>query len=261
MIRAFAAVALFLMYAAPCSAGLSPNQLKAVVLAPLPGATLPVGEEFISSAGRERVTLEEAIGGKPTALVLADYRCRFTCGTALAITAAGLSQTGLVAGRDYNFLVIGINPKESPADAEAMKAAYLEPYPAIRSAAKFLLGSDASTARVTQALNYQPAYDAERDEFAHPLGVVILTGAGRVSRVIGGLSLDAAALKAALADAGQSKLSALIEGIRLLCYGHSPLQGAYASTIQTAIEASGVLTLLGIGGAFAFLALRKRSQS
>lgn len=254
------AFALFLVCVAPCGAELSPNQLKEIALNPSPGAAVPAAAEFITS-GNERLSLGQALGGKPSVLILADFKCRFTCGTALAIAAAGLSGTGLEAGRDYNLLVIGIDPKDSPADAGAMKAKYLEPFPALLASAKFLNGSAASIASVTDALGYKPVYDSQRGEYAHPLGAVILTGAGRVSHVFGGLGFDAAPLKAALLDARESRLSALVEGIRLLCYGYSPLQGAYTFTVQAVLKGGALLTLFGIGGAVVFFAKRKGTQS
>ncbi|MFY9640280.1 MAG: SCO family protein [Rhodomicrobium sp.] len=260
MIRAFALLGFMFAFCAPCGAELSPNQLKEVALNPSPGAAVPLDAEFKSSPG-EQLSLGDALGGKPAVLILVDFKCRFTCGTALAVAAAGLSGTGLEAGRDYNFLVMGIDPKDSLADAGAMKANYLAPFPALLAQAKFLNGSAGSIAAVTSALGYTPVYDPERGEFAHPLGVVILTGAGRVSRVIGGLGLDAALLRTAVLDARESRLSALVEGIRLLCYGHAPLSGRYKSAVQALIEAVGVLTLLGIGGTVAFLARRKGAQS
>jgi protein SCO1 len=259
MNRAFAVALLVLAYCAPCNGGLSPKELKEAVLAPSPGAALPLNAVFAFPGGM--LTLGDAIAGKPAALILADYRCHYTCGTALALAAASLSGTGLEAGRDYNLLVIGIDPKDSVADAEAVKAARLAPYPALLRPAKFLNGSAASIASVTDALGYKPVYDAERGEFAHPLGVVILTASGRVSHVIGGLKLDAFALRAALLDARESRLSSLIEGIRLLCYGHDPIFAPYGTAIQTALRGGGVVILLGIGAAILFLVRGKGAQS
>ncbi len=260
MIRAFAVLASILVYCAPCSAELSPNQLKEIALNPSPGAALPLEAVFVSS-GNVRLSLGDALGGKPAALILVDYKCRFTCGTALAIAADGLSKTGLEAGRDYNLLVVGIDPKAGTVDAEAMKAAYLAPYPSLTASAKFLNGDAASVASVTAALGYTPVYDATRGEFAHPLGVAILTAGGRVSHVIEGLNLNAAQLKAALLDAREGVLSALVEGIRLLCYGHDPLQGAYTSAVQAVLKGGALLTMLGIGGVLLLLARRKGARS
>ena len=244
---------------APCGAELSTGQLREVELNPRPGAALPLGAAF--SAGSARVSLKDALDGRPAVLVLADFKCRFTCGTALAIAADGLTQTGLEAGRDYNLLVIGINPGAGIADAEAMKAAYLAPYPRLQAAAKFLSGDAAAIASVTDALGYKAVYDAQRDEFAHPLGAAIVTPEGRVSNVIEGLNLSAALLRPAILDARQSRLAAFVEGVRLLCYGRNPLEGAYTSTVQAALQGGALLTVLGIGAALLFLGRRKGART
>ena len=159
----------------------------------------------------------------------------------MAIAAYGLSASGLEPGKDFAFAVMGIDPKDKPRDAKAMKDAQLAPYPALEAAAYFLNGDASAIASVTKALNYTPVYDVETDEYAHPVGAVILTPDGRVSRVMSGLNLNPDAFRAALIGARENTLSSLVEGIRLLCYGHSPLHGAYASTIRAALAAGGLL--------------------
>ena len=243
------------LFAAPCNAALSPKQLSTAILDPVEGAALPLETKFANSTGAA-VTLGEAVGDKPAALILVDYTCRFICGTTLAIAAYGLAATGLEPGKDFSFVVIGIDPKDKPADAKAMKDAQLAPYPGLQAAARFLDGDAPTIGSVTKALNYTPVYDAETDEYAHPVGAVILTPDGRVSQVISGLNLNPDSFKAALTGAREGTLSSLVEGIRLLCYGHSPLHGAYASTVNAALAVGGVLTLAGIAGAAAFFAKR-----
>ncbi len=248
------------LFSLPCEAALSPRQLSTAVLSPSPDAALPLGATFGNSTG-SALTLGDAIGGKPAVLILADYTCRFICGTTLAIAAYGLSATGLQPGKDFSLVVMGIDPKDKAADAKAMKDAELAPYPALKAAAHFLSGDASAIASVTRALNYTPVYDAEIDQYAHPIGAVILTPGGRVSRLISGLNLNANSFKAALKDAGDGGLPGLVEGIRLLCYGHSPLHGAYASTVRAALAAGGLLTLAGIAGAAVLFAKRGGNPS
>jgi len=254
MKRVLAAFALVLS-AVPCKATLSPKQLSAAILDPVAGAALPLDAKFTNST-RAALSLDEAIGDKPAALILVDYTCRFICGTTLAIAAYGLSSTGLEPGKDFSFVVIGIDTKDKPADAKAMKDSQLAPYPRLQAAAHFLNGDTTAIASVTKALNYTPVYDAETDEYAHPVGAVILTPDGRVSRVISGLNLNPQSFKAALIDAGRGSFSSIVEGIRLLCYGHSPLHGAYTATVRAALAVGGFLTLKGIAGAAVFFAKR-----
>ncbi len=258
--RCLLAAALLDLFSISCQAALSSRQLEEAKLSPAQGASLPIDQKFLPSSGGEATTLADAMGAKPTALILADYTCRFICGTTLAIVANGLSRSRLKAGRDYSFTVVGINPKGTPADAEVMKRRYLEAFPSLQRTAIFLTGDAPAIARVTNALGYHPIYDAERDEFAHPVGVVILTAEGRVSRVIGGLNLNSEALQEALIEARQSRLSSLMEGIRLLCYGHSPLHGAYNRIVQAGLTVFGLFTLAAVAAAIAYLSRRRGSR-
>ena len=59
------------------------------------------------------MTLGDAIGGRPTLLLPADFTCKQICGPALSVAAGALSQTGLQAGRDYSLVVVGIDAKDS----------------------------------------------------------------------------------------------------------------------------------------------------
>jgi protein SCO1/2 len=244
----------------PCEAALSPRQLSAAILNPVPGVSLPLEAKFVNSAGAA-LTLGEAIGDKAAALILVDYTCRFICGTTLAIAAYGLSGTGLQPGKDFSFVVMGIDPNDKPADAKAMKDAELAPYPGLQASAHFLNGDASAISSVTKALNYTPVYDAELDQYAHPVGAVILTPDGRVSRLISGLNLNPQSFKAALSSAQGGTLSGLVEGIRLLCYGHSPLHGAYASVIRTVLAAGGLVTLVAIAGVAVLFARKGGLQS
>ena len=58
-------------------------------------------------------------------LIMADYTCRALCGPVLALTAASLERSGLQAGSDYRLVAVGLDPKDTAADARAMKAAQL----------------------------------------------------------------------------------------------------------------------------------------
>ena len=63
------------------------------------------------------VTLRDAIDGRPTLLLPADFTCKQICGPALTIASSALQQTGLVAGRDYSLVVVGIDPRDTIDDA------------------------------------------------------------------------------------------------------------------------------------------------
>ena len=97
-------------------AGLTEAQIGQVAVSPPPGARVPTAIVFKDLDGRD-VTLGDAIAGRSTLMLPADFTCSQICGPALSIAAGALSQTGLQAGRDYSVVVVGIDANDSIDDA------------------------------------------------------------------------------------------------------------------------------------------------
>jgi protein SCO1/2 len=236
--------------------GLTPALLGDLAAKADAGATLPLGLRFRDERGAS-LTLGEALGGRAAVLIFSDYTCRTLCGPILEFTAAGLEHSGLAPGIDYRLVVIGLNPKDGIADARAMRDAHLDPGSRLAGAATLLIGEEPAVRAVAKAAGYQYAYDAERDQFAHPAAVYVITPEGRVARVLSALGLDGNDLRLALVEAGEGRVGGFIDHVRLLCYGFDPAQGIYTSLIEWWLMAAAASTVLALAG---WLALLSRSS-
>lgn len=224
--------------ATPPSGGLTEAALAEVALAPTPGARLPP-DLPLRDEGGHATTFAAAQGGRPAVLVLADYTCTVLCGTALGLASMALRD----GGQGAVLLVLGIDPRDGPAEAAAMKAAYVAPG---EGAAHFLVAARPALDRVEAVLGYHAAYDAATDSFAHPAGLVVLAPDGRVSRVLPGLEADAATLRLALVEASEGRIGSLGERIRLFCYGFDAARGIYAAMVRRVLSIGTVLTMLAM---------------
>jgi protein SCO1/2 len=178
-------------------------------------------------------------------VVFADYTCTNLCGPILAFAAAGLADTGLVPGRDFHLVVIGLNPKDGPDQARAMKASRLgDDQAPLAAAAVMLIGQPDAIAAATQAAGYHYAYDAEHDQFAHPAAAYVVTREGRIARVLSGLGLDGRDLRLALIDAGQGRVGSFIDRITLRCFGFDAVRGIYTASISRLLAIGGAATIL-----------------
>lgn len=243
-LRAALAV-LLIALASPASAGVSKAALDAVYVEPIPGAALPLNLSFRDESGRP-LTLAEAFEGHAAVLVFADYTCRTLCGPILDFTTSALQQSRLRPGADYRLIVIGLDAKDTLANARAMKASRLDNGGPIAHAAVFLTGTTEVIAQATSALGYHFAYDSEHDQYAHPAAAFVLTKAGKVTRVLSGIGLSGADLRLALVDAGEGHVGTLVDRFRLHCYGFDPTRGIYTARIGRLLEISGVITLIGM---------------
>jgi len=231
-------------------------------LSPPPGARLPPGLATRDEAGRA-TTIGAALGGHPVVFTFADYGCTVLCGTALGLVAAVLPETGLRPGRDYGLLVLGLDPKDGPSEAAAMRRAYLGDGSAMAAAARFLVADGPVIAEAEARLGYRAEYDPAQDRFDHPLALMVLAPDGRLTAVLPGLGAQPAALREALLAATASDVAPgpLAQGVRLLCAGLGQVAadgpGAVVLRVATAVGAAAGLGLLGLG---ALLLLRRRER-
>lgn len=233
-------------------AGLTESQINEVTLSPLPGARVPDGLTFEDIEGRE-LTLRDAIAGRPTLLLPADFTCTAICGPALSIAASALSQTGLEAGRDYSLVVVGINARDGISDARRFTAGQVG-----GPGVSVLTGDEAGIRSLMSSIGYRFQQDTANDAIAHPAGFVTLTADGRVSRVLSSLALQPADLRLALIEAGEGTIGGLTGRLALLCYGFDAVHGIYARQIATLLRIGGGLTVAAILSALGLMVWRTR---
>jgi protein SCO1/2 len=248
-----ATVACIALPAQACAA-LTSTALRNVDVAPPPGARVPLSATLTDDAGSRR-TLGEALGGRPAVLILADYTCRTLCGPIVTIAANALAQSGLKPAADFRLIVIGLDPKDHPEDARAMKHNQIG-NDAILGASSFLTGDEDTVRRITSALGYRYAYDSAEDQFAHPAAVFVLAADGRLARALSGLGLDGADVRLALVEAGHGRVGTFADHVRLLCYGFDPAAGTYTLAIRRWLAVAGGFTVIMLAGGLLLLSRR-----
>ena len=233
------------MGAAPASARLVEADLARVTVAPPAGARAPADLAATDAVTGQATTLGQAQKGRPTLLLPVDYTCGNVCDPMVSMAADALAATGLAAD-DYALVLVGIDPRDDAAAARRMiqdtlgaRAAEIRP--------RALIVSDSALARLTGALGYTAVYDAGTDSFAHPAAALLLTGDGRVARVLSPLALTGRDLRLALTEAGDGRVGGLADRLALLCYGYDAARGIYTPLVQRILTVAGIVTVLAIG--------------
>jgi len=237
------------------NASLNPAELARVTLAPSQNAAVPPDLLFHDLAGRA-VTFAQVLNHVPSLLLFVDFTCRTICRPALAIASEALKETGLRAGSDFKLIVVGLDPKDSSADAKAALDQIGKGE--IEKATTVLRGDGASIEALTKAVGYHFIYDAEVDQFAHPAATIVLTAEGLVSRSLSSLALNPGDLHLALLEAGKGHTGSLAGRIALLCYGFDAAHGVYTLLIWRILEIGAVLTVLALAGFTLLLERRYR---
>ena len=212
-------------------------------MAPPTGAALPLNLPLQGEDGSTK-PLQFWLGSKPSVWIVADYTCETLCGPVISIVSGALAHSGLRAGTDFRLIVVGLDPKDTAADAAHMKQAQVGTENDNAKASYFLRGDAGTIAVLTKALGFASVYDRDRDQFAHPAAAFVITADGRLARALPGLAVDPATLQLAIIDAGNGAVGTWTDHVRLLCYGYDPASGTYSVAIGRILAAAGVATIV-----------------
>jgi protein SCO1/2 len=238
--------ALLILCAHPLWAEDAPNPPEVGIDQKL-NALVPLELEFQNEAGRT-VRLEECVGGKPTILVMAYYRCPMLCTQVLNGLVHGLKGVPFDIGDKFNVVTVSFAAREKPELAARKKSTYVEDYgrPGADQGWHFLTGEQPAIDALAEAVGFRYSYDKDKDQFAHGSGIMILTPQGRVSRYFYGIGFDPLDLRLGMVDASERKIGSPVDRALLLCYGYDPNSGKYTPLAMDLLRTSAALTLLGL---------------
>lgn len=194
----------------------------------------------------------------PAVLIFADFDCAHICDAVLGQSVEVLDRTGLVAGRDYRLVIVGLDPRDDAAMAEAFIAR--QSPSAMRDAITLLRPAPDRLDRMTRALGYGYVRDDERDSFAHPAARYVIARDGSVAGVFAAFDTSDEALRDAIAGA-RLGTGAVATRLILLCYGFDPVTGRYSLAIWRVLTALGIVTVVIVGAALGFAHWRERRRT
>jgi len=239
-----------------------PGVLKSVGYDQRIGEKVPLDVPWRDEHGRA-VTLGDYLNGKkPAVLVMAYYHCPMLCDLVLQGVETGLKPLSLDPGREFDVIVAGIDPQETPALAAAKKKEILARYarPGTENGWHFLTGPRDSIARLTQSVGFRYVYDPQRNQFAHAAGMVILTSEGRVSRYLLGVEFPARDIRLGLVESGHGKLGTVVDQVLLYCFHYDPLVGRYSAVTLNIMRLSAVVTVVALALFVVFLRRRETAE-
>ena len=221
------------------------------------GQQLPLDLTFRDEEGRE-VKLGQFFGARPVVLALAYYDCPMLCTQVLNGMSGALKTLSFDAGKDFDVVIVSIDPRDNFRLAANKKAAYVERYGRPQTAAgwHFLTGTDASIKPLAEAIGFRYAYDANIKQYAHGAAIYVATPKGIVARYLLGIDFAPRDLRLALVEASNNQLGSVTDKVLLLCYHYDPSVGKYGVAILNSVRVGFIGTVTGFL-AFLFVSLRR----
>lgn len=223
------------------------------------GERVPLDLRLRDRQGRT-VTLGQLLDGRPTLLELAWYDCPNLCDLSLRRLGSQLSDVKYRPDRDYRVITVSLDPDEGPADADHAAAMLDESYqgPATGSPWHVLTGDRDGIRRLAAAIGFRYQYDADTDQYAHPAGLAVLDGGGRIASYLLGLTFSGHDLQLALTRAGDGELGSFVDQIALRCFHFDPQKGAYTLDVLRVLNLACLVTALALALGVGTLMWRRR---
>lgn len=222
---------------------------------------LPLELTFRDETG-QTVQLADYFGQKPVILVFAYYDCPMLCTLVLNGLVTSLNQLPFDLGNQFEIVTVSIDPTETPEMAVNKKDFYLNMYerPGGDAGWHFLTGDQAPIEQLTRTAGFHYNYDAEKQEYAHPTGIMVVTPQGKIARYLYGIDFPVRDLRLGLVEAAENKIGSPVDQLLLLCYHYDPVAGQYTITIMNIIRLAGLTTVGAIGAVVVVLLRRDRGH-
>lgn len=257
--RPLASLALLLaVTGAPAQTTDGPQQrlLDQVAFSQRIGQSLPQAARFRDARGNT-VELGRLAAERPLVLVLAWFDCPHLCPTVLDHLARATAALPF-DGDEYAVAVVNIDPRAGAASATGLADRLSRRHGRPLSGWHFLNGGAGQIRALANAVGFRYAYDAERDSYAHPAGLVIVAPGGVISSYLLRIEPEQPDLRLALVDAGNGRLGSAVDQLLLRCYHFDPQGGRYTLAVTRLLQVIGSLFVLAVA---AYLVSLRRRRS
>ena len=224
------------------------------------GVQVPLNLTFHDASGKPR-QLRELLDGKPALLVPGYYTCKNLCGAVRAGVANAVRRSGLDPGKQFNVLLVSIDPHDTSASAHTAQIDDELAHPhANVEAWHYLSGAQDAIAPLMRSIGFRSFFDERNDQYAHAAGIVLLTPQGRVAQYLFGVQFAPETLRLALVNASNGKIGNIVDRLLLLCCDYDASTGRYTVAIDRVMQALGIATALILIGGIVFLRRSERRR-
>ncbi|HKF46792.1 MAG TPA: SCO family protein [Terracidiphilus sp.] len=222
---------------------------------------LPLNLAFTDDTGKQ-IELASYFGKKPAILALVYYQCPMLCSEELNGLVSALLMVDEKPGRDFNIVVVSIDPSEGTDLAAAKKRSYIKRYgdPTTADGWHFLTGTQPNIDALTDAVGFKyvriPGPDGKLTQFAHASSIQLVTPEGKLAQYYMGVEYSPKDLRLGLAETSRGQIGSPVDNILTYCYHYDPGTNKHSLIVARVVQAGGLVTVVCLGS-FMFLMFRR----
>ncbi len=238
-----------------------PQVLQGVKVQQRLNQTLPLDASFVDDGGIS-VHLRDYLGRRPVLMSLVYYNCPMLCSEELDGMTSALEMVHLTPGKDFDVVIVSIDPTETPQLAAQKKALYLKRYgrPETSGGWHFLTGREPAIRSLAEAIGFGyvrvPGPDGRLTQYAHASSIEVVTPAGKIAQYYLGVEYSPKDVLLGLIEASGNKIGSPVANILTYCYHYDPQTNRHSLMVARVVQLGGMVTMTGLGG-FIFLMFRR----
>jgi protein SCO1/2 len=230
-----------------------PAILNGVGVAQRLNEQLPLDLTFTDDTGKP-VQLASYFGKMPAILALVYYQCPMLCSEELNGLTGALQMVNFVPGKDFNIIVVSIDPSEGTNLAADKKRNYLHRYghPETADGWHFMTGTQANIDALTKAVGFGyvkiPGPDGKLTQFAHASSIQIVTPQGKLAQYYMGVEYSPKDIRLGLVEASNNHIGSPVDNILTYCYHYDPATNKHSLIVARVVQMGGAMTVILLGG-------------
>ena len=230
-----------------------PAILNGVGVAQRLNEQLPLDLTFTDDTGKP-VQLASYFGKMPAILALVYYQCPMLCSEELNGLTGALQMVNFVPGKDFNIIVVSIDPSEGTNLAADKKRNYLHRYghPETADGWHFMTGTQANIDALTKAVGFGyvkiPGPDGKLTQFAHASSIQIVTPQGKLAQYYMGVEYSPKDIRLGLVEASNNHIGSPVDNILTYCYHYDPTTNKHSLIVARVVQMGGAMTVILLGG-------------
>jgi protein SCO1/2 len=238
-----------------------PTLLDGVRIAQNLNGQLPLNVMLTDDEGNQ-VALSKYFDKHPAIFALVYYRCPMLCSEELNGLSSALQMVKYVPGKDFNIVVVSIDPTEGTDLAAAKKREQLKRYghPESASGWHFMTATQPVVDALTQAVGFKyvkiDVPNSKQLQFAHASSIQIVTPEGKLAQYYMGVEYSPKDLLLGLNEASSNRIGSPVDNILTYCYHYDPKINKHSLIVARVVQMGGGLTVVLLGG-FMFLMFRR----
>jgi protein SCO1 len=229
-----------------------PDVLKRATIVQKLNTQIPLESQFVDETGKA-VRMGDYFGKRPAILSLVYYNCPMLCSEELDGLVGALQMVKFTPGKDFDVVVVSIDPSETSELAAKKKAFYLKRYghPETANGWHFLTGHQTAISALADATGFGyvrvPGPDGRMNQFAHASAIELVTPGGKLSQYYLGVEYSPKDLRLGLVEASEHKIGSPVDEILTYCYHYDPTLSRHSLIVARVVQLGCLVTLLCLG--------------